>query len=90
MLPTLLAAILGACMGSFLNVVAHRSLEGRPWWGNERSACESCGRVLSSSELVPVLSWVLQRGRCRGCGVRLSPRYLAVKLIGAAAAAGVT
>ena len=89
MLPTLLASILGACMGSFLNVVAHRSLEGRPWWGNERSACESCGRVLSSSELVPVLSWVLQRGRCRGCGVRLSPRYLAVELIGAAAAAGV-
>ena len=42
-------------MGSFLNVVAHRSLEGRPWWGSERSACESCGRVLSSAELVPIV-----------------------------------
>ena len=84
-----LAAILGACMGSFLNVVAHRSLEGRPWWGNERSVCESCGHVLSPSELVPVLSWVLQRGRCQACGTRLSPRYLMVELIGAATAAGV-
>ena len=75
-------------MGSFLNVVAHRSLEGRFWWGSERSICESCGRVLSSSELVPILSWVAQRGRCRGCGARVSPRYLVVELIGALAAAG--
>ena len=83
-----LAAVLGACMGSFLNVVAHRSLEGRPWWGSERSVCESCGRVLSSLELIPILSWVAQRGRCRGCGARVSPRYLMVELIGALAAAG--
>ena len=75
-------------MGSFLNVVAHRSLEGRPWWGNERSLCESCGRVLSPMELVPILSWVLQRGRCRGCGACISPRYLMVELIGALSAAG--
>ncbi len=88
-LPAILAALLGACMGSFLNVVAHRSLEGRPWWGSERSACESCGRVLASSELIPIASWLLQRGRCRGCGSRISPRYLLVELIGAASAAGV-
>ena len=88
-LPLLPAGILGACMGSFLNVVAHRSIQGRPWWGKERSVCESCGRVLSASELVPVFSWLIQRGRCRGCGAPLSPRYLIVELIGAAGAAGV-
>lgn len=85
----LLAAVLGACMGSFLNVVAHRSLAGRSWWGRERSLCESCGRVLPSSELIPILSWLMLRGRCRGCGACVSLRYLVVELIGAAAAAGV-
>ena len=83
-----LAAVLGACMGSFLNVVAHRSIEGRPWWGKERSSCEACGHVLTPCELIPILSWFLQRGRCRSCGASLSPRYLLVELIGAAGAAG--
>lgn len=76
-------------MGSFLNVVAHRSIEGRPWGGEERSVCESCGRVLTPLELVPIFSWLLQRGRCRGCGARVSPRYVLVELIGAAGAAGI-
>ena len=40
-----LAAVLGACMGSFLNVVAHRSLEGRPWWGSERGAARASPRA---------------------------------------------
>ena len=84
-----LTAALGACMGSFLNVVAHRSIEGRPWWGKERSTCEACGHVLTPCELIPILSWFFQRGRCRSCGVSLSPRYLLVELIGAAGAAGV-
>lgn len=83
-----LAAVLGACMGSFLNVVAHRSIEGRPWWGKERSSCEACGHVLTPCELIPILSWFLQRGRCRSCGASLSPRYLLVELIGAVGAAG--
>ena len=91
LLPILivLAAALGACMGSFLNVVAHRSIEGRPWWGAERSVCESCGRVLSVVELLPILSWLLQRGHCRHCGASVSARYIIVELIGAAGAAGV-
>ena len=84
-----LTAALGACMGSFLNVVAHRSIEGRPWWGKERSTCEACGHVLTPCELIPILSWFFQRGRCRSCGASLSPRYLLVELIGAAGAAGV-
>jgi leader peptidase (prepilin peptidase)/N-methyltransferase len=77
---------LGASLGSFLNVVAHRSVKGLPWWGKERSICESCGKELTFWELIPIVSWLAQRGRCRVCGARVSFRYIAVELIGAVTA----
>lgn len=77
----LMCAMFGACMGSFLNVVAHRSIENRPWWGRERSVCETCGHVLTARELVPIVSWISQRGRCRNCGSLISPRYVIVEII---------
>ena len=77
----IMAGILGASLGSFLNVVAHRSLQGRSWWGSERSVCESCGHVLSALELVPILSWLMLRGRCRKCGARISARYILVEAV---------
>ncbi|MDR1649173.1 MAG: prepilin peptidase [Synergistaceae bacterium] len=80
------SAFLGASLGSFLNVVAHRSVKGRSWWGRERSVCESCGTELTFWELIPLASWLVQKGRCRDCGARISPRYIVVELIGAAAA----
>ncbi|MBQ7154567.1 MAG: prepilin peptidase [Synergistaceae bacterium] len=80
------AGIFGACMGSFLNVAAHRSLHGRKWWGNERSVCESCGHVLGALELIPVISWLAQRGRCRHCGAKISVRYILVEIVCAALA----
>jgi leader peptidase (prepilin peptidase)/N-methyltransferase len=80
------SVFLGASLGSFLNVVAHRSVEGRPWWGKERSVCESCGKELTFWELIPILSWLLQRGRCRACGARVSARYIVVEVIGSAMA----
>ena len=82
----LTAALLGACFGSFLNVVAHRSVQGRPWWGRERSVCENCGHVLSFYELIPVLSWLIQKGKCRNCGKNISVRYILVEFICAAIA----
>ncbi|MDR1376599.1 MAG: prepilin peptidase [Synergistaceae bacterium] len=85
-LQIIVSSLLGACLGSFLNVVAHRSVEGRPWWGKERSVCESCGKELSASELIPLVSWLIQGGRCRNCNAILSPRYFIVELVGAAAA----
>jgi leader peptidase (prepilin peptidase)/N-methyltransferase len=85
LLHIVFSALIGASLGSFLNVVAHRSVEGRRWWGRERSVCESCGKELTALELIPIFSWVLQRGRCRGCNASVSPRYLLVELIGAAA-----
>jgi leader peptidase (prepilin peptidase)/N-methyltransferase len=75
-----LAAVLGALVGSFANVVIHRLPRGvsivRP-----RSACPRCGRRLGPLELVPVLSWLLQLGRCRGCGARISARYPLVEAL---------
>ena len=82
----IISAMLGAAIGSFLNVVAHRSVAGRPWWGKERSVCEACGKALSATELIPIVSWFAQRGRCRGCNARVSPRYVVVELLGAAGA----
>lgn len=65
---TLFSAVLGAVMGSFFNVVAERGAQGRSWWGRERSRCASCGRVLEPLELIPLVSFLFQRGRCRNCG----------------------
>jgi leader peptidase (prepilin peptidase)/N-methyltransferase len=74
------AAVLGALVGSFANVVIHRLPRGasvvRPG-----SSCPRCGRRLTPLELVPVLSWLVQRGRCRGCGARVSVRYPAVEAL---------
>jgi leader peptidase (prepilin peptidase) / N-methyltransferase len=70
----------GLAVGSFLNVVAarlplHRSLV------KPRSACMGCGTEIASRDNIPVLSYVLLRGRCRHCKVRISLRYPAVELL---------
>jgi leader peptidase (prepilin peptidase)/N-methyltransferase len=75
---TVFAALLGLAFGSFLNVCLSRWPEGesivRP-----RSHCRQCGHVLAWWENVPLVSWVALRGRCRGCGTRISWRYLVVE-----------
>ena len=73
-LPQILAALLGAALGSFLNCVAWRIARGEAW-RTGRSRCPVCGHVLGPFELLPVLSFLLQRGRCRHCGAKLSSRY---------------
>ncbi len=79
------AAILGAVVGSFLNVCILR-------WGAEpkqsvvrpRSRCPRCGRGVTWSENIPILSWILLRGQCRGCGERISVQYPLIELATAA------
>src|SRR5690625_856988 len=82
-LGALFSALFGAVIGSFSNVVIWRLPRGESvaWPG---SHCPRCNRKLSAAELVPVLSWLLQRGRCRGCGERISVRYPLVELLMAA------
>ncbi len=73
-----LFAALGAVVGSFVALVAQRWPAGRPI-AVARSVCDSCGAVLDAAELVPLLSFALQRGRCRRCGERIAWRHLAVE-----------
>lgn len=68
------AGLAGACLGSFCNCAAWRRARGESAL-HGRSRCPSCGRTLGAAELIPLVSFFLQRGRCRGCGVRLSWRY---------------
>ncbi len=66
--------IFGAIMGSFLNVVAIRFRTGKSIGG--RSLCFSCTKQLSWYELIPVFSWLVQRGRCRGCHSKISKQEI--------------
>ncbi len=74
------AALFGALVGSFSNVVIWRLPRGESvvWPG---SHCPHCDRRLGPLELVPVLSWLGQRARCRGCGKPISARYPLVELL---------
>lgn len=77
----------GLALGSFMNVVAarvplHRSLV-RPG-----SACMSCGHEIAWRDNVPLLSWLLLRGRCRSCRAAIPVRYPAVELLSALLVAG--
>ena len=76
------AAVLGLALGSFATVVAHRVPRRESVVGG-RSRCPHCDHVITASENVPVLSWVLQGGRCRHCAERISPRYPAIELVSA-------
>jgi leader peptidase (prepilin peptidase)/N-methyltransferase len=75
-----IAFALGLVVGSFLNVVIHRLPRGesivRPG-----SRCPVCGHRIAAWENVPVLSYLWLRGRCRGCGAGISPRYPLVELL---------
>jgi leader peptidase (prepilin peptidase)/N-methyltransferase len=75
----LLAAPFGLLIGSFLNVVAYRLPRGESLV-KPRSRCTSCGEEVRPYDNVPVLSWLLLRGRCRHCRASISARYPAVEL----------
>lgn len=96
------AALLGLCVGSFLNVVIHRlpKMMERQWRAEcaelssqeapvaerynlvvPRSACPACNRPIAATENIPVLSWLILRGKCAGCSAPISPRYPAVEIL---------
>jgi leader peptidase (prepilin peptidase) / N-methyltransferase len=82
------ATVLGALIGSFLNVVIHRLPRGESLV-TPGSHCPACGAPVRSFDNVPVLSWLVLRGRCRSCGAPISMRYPAVELLTAASFAAV-
>ncbi|UUL82767.1 prepilin peptidase [Sphingomonas qomolangmaensis] len=71
MIWPILLGILGAVFGSFIATVAIRWPQGRSALQG-RSACDGCGKSLRAAELVPIVSFVVQRGRCRACGARIA------------------
>lgn len=71
---TILLFLFGLLIGSFLTVVAHRLPRGESIVGG-RSHCPVCGVQIAAYDNVPVLSWLLLRGRARCCGAAISPRY---------------
>lgn len=73
-----LVFLFGLSVGSFLNVVIIRGRRSENFGG--RSKCESCKITLSPLELIPVVSFLLQKGRCRNCGAALSWQYPFVEL----------
>lgn len=75
---TLYFFLLGIIIGSFLNVVILRHNTGKTTKG--RSSCMSCKTQLTWKELIPVLSFLFQKGKCKSCGTRLSWQYPLVEL----------
>src|SRR6266536_3663901 len=72
--------LVGLAFGSFLTVVTHRVPRGESPVA-PRSRCPSCGTQLRNLDNVPLLSWVVLRGRCRACGARISAVYTLTELL---------
>ncbi|WP_434811679.1 prepilin peptidase [Microbacterium sp. bgisy189] len=81
------AGILGLVIGSFLNVVIYRVPAGIPL--TRESRCPQCDTKVRAWQNIPVLSWLLLRGRCAGCKAPISPRYPLVELATGIAFVGV-
>lgn len=98
---SILAGLLGLCVGSFLNVVIHRlpKIMEQEWHGQcadlrgepapavvklslstPRSRCPKCGHKISALENIPVLSYLILKGKCKECGTAISPRYPIIEL----------
>lgn len=74
--------VFGLFIGSFANVLIYRVPRGEEWV-KTRSHCAKCGAVIRWYDLVPVLSYLLLRGRCRACGEKISPIYPFIELLNA-------
>lgn len=75
----LIMLVIGLCFGSFLNVIVYR-LPNNISVTTPPSRCPSCDRRLGFVDLIPLIGYLILRGRCRSCGVRISLRYPLVEL----------
>ena len=85
---TLFVFAVGACVGSLINVLVYRLPRGLDVV-TPTSRCPSCGTKLTWRENIPILGWLLLRGRCRFCGAKISPEYPTIEAIVAVAFAGI-
>ena len=76
----ILAVVMGLAFGSFANVVVHR-VPLKQSIVRPASRCPSCGMELKARDNIPVVSWLLLRGKCRNCGARISPRYPVIEIL---------
>jgi leader peptidase (prepilin peptidase) / N-methyltransferase len=79
LIESVLALVFGLLIGSFLNVCIHRWPRGRSVV-RPRSHCVRCRKTIAWYDNIPVVSYVVLRGRCRYCGRHISARYPAVEL----------
>src|SRR5579884_2341607 len=86
-MPLALATVMGAVIGSFLNVVAYR-LPRRESLIHPGSHCPRCQAPIRPYDNIPVLGWLLLRGRCRGCAQPIPARYPVVEALTAVLAVG--
>lgn len=75
-----LLVVLGVLSGSYLGVVADRLPREEPT-STGRSHCDACGAALRWFELIPIISWLVQRGRCRGCGASITLAPLLMEIL---------
>ncbi len=75
--------LLGAAIGSFLNVVIYRVPRGMSVASPSRSFCPACARAIPWTRNIPILSWLILNGRCADCHASIPIRYLLVELAGA-------
>ena len=72
----ILIVLSGLCLGSFFNVVVSRNS-----WKSGRSRCDSCGHELKWYDLIPVISFIMLRGKCRYCRDKISKKHIASELL---------
>ncbi len=74
--------VLGAVIGSFLNVVVYRlPKEGLKLWDPPYSFCPACGHRLSWKDNIPIISYIVLGGKCRYCGAKIPLRYLLIEVL---------
>ncbi len=77
---TSLLFFVGAAVGSFLNVLIERSIEGANWV-TDRSRCDVCGHKLAWYDNIPLLSFLILKGRCRYCGAKISHSHILMEVL---------
>jgi len=79
----------GAAIGSFLNVVIYRMPRGLSLSNPPNSFCPKCKHRLLMSDMIPLLTWLIQRGKCKYCGAKITSRYFWVELLNGAIWSGI-